>query len=62
MTDERKVYGSPMEAFKHDACCICLGSGQVFNVYHRALIPCRLCKGDGTVATMWETIELMADE
>lgn len=44
-----KVWPTPSEAIKHNACPMCLGGGETFHIILDALGPCSGCGGSGTL-------------
>ena len=47
-----RVYPTPSEAIKHDACAICLGGGETFDIILGRLGPCSGCGGTGNLDDM----------
>jgi len=47
-----KVWPTPSEAIKNDACAICLGGGVTYQVDLGALNPCTGCGGTGLLSDM----------
>lgn len=47
-----RVYPTPSEAIKHDACAICLGGGETFDIVLDRLGKCSGCGGSGDLDDM----------
>lgn len=47
-----KVWQSPSEAIKNDACAICLGGGETFDIVLGKNGPCSGCGGTGRLDDM----------
>lgn len=47
-----RVWPTPSEAVRHDACPVCLGGGETFHIIEDQLGPCSGCGGTGSLDDM----------
>lgn len=47
-----RVWSTPSEAIRHDACAVCLGGGETFDIIADKLGPCSQCGGTGLLDDM----------
>ena len=47
-----RVWPTPSEAIRHNACPVCLGGGETFNIVLDQLGPCSACGGTGDLDDM----------